>query len=279
MIERREGKTDHEWVPADDNRYVRPRTARPALERRNDLGLDRRGEDESLGVERRADDRRRWQRTAPTGVAGFMKRFRQPIIGVGLAGAALPLVASMEAPGSPSEAPEADDAAAARGARGDVEEDLAAHVASEREALERDQMVQAAMGDYDIARDLAESIYDAALEQGIDPDIAFGLVRTESTFREDARSHVGALGLTQVMPRTAAWMEPGTTSKDLYDRETNLRLGFRYLDQMIDKYKGDVKLALLAYNRGPGTVDKVLKRGGNPDNGYAAKVMSDRLGD
>src|SRR5690606_28559925 len=78
---------------------------------------------------------------------------------------------------------------------------------------------------------------------------------------------------TQVMPRTAAWLEPGTTSKDLYDRKTNLRLGFRYLDQMIDKYKGDVKLALLAYNRGPGTVDKVLARGGDPDNGYADRVL------
>ena len=76
-----------------------------------------------------------------------------------------------------------------------------------------------------------------------------------------------------MMPRTAAWLIPGTRTADLSDRETNLRLGFRYLDQMIDKYKGDVRLALLAYNRGPGTVDKVLKRGGDPDNGYADKVL------
>ena len=82
-----------------------------------------------------------------------------------------------------------------------------------------------------------------------------------------------ARGLTQVMPRTARWLMPGTTAEDLYDRQTNLRLGFRYLNQLIDKYRGDVKLALTAYNRGPGTVDRVLKRGGNPDNGYADKVL------
>ena len=75
------------------------------------------------------------------------------------------------------------------------------------------------------------------------------------------------------MPRTAAWLQPGTKTQDLYDRQLNLRLGFRYLDQMIDKYKGNVRLALLAYNRGPGTVDRVLKQGGNPDNGYADKVL------
>ena len=75
------------------------------------------------------------------------------------------------------------------------------------------------------------------------------------------------------MPRTAKWLRPGTAADDLYDRHVNLSLGFKYLNQLIDKYDGDVKLALLAYNRGPGTVDKILKRGGNPDNGYARKVM------
>src|SRR5690606_40180446 len=106
---------------------------------------------------------------------------------------------------------------------------------------------------FGIARDMAEDIYDAARAEGIDPHVAFGLVKTESTFRVDAKSHVGALGLTQVMPRTAAWLEPGTTSKDLYDRKTNLRLGFRYLDQMIDKYKGAVTPATHENQHGAGT--------------------------
>lgn len=306
--DRRRESDQMEWVPVDP--YVRADDGRRrALERRNDLGLDRRerladaepaGSDDAVqaattaesgvdGVstssgssngeggasgERRFVERRRTPGVRRNRTVGFLERFRQPIIGVGLAGAALPMVASM-APGSPSEAPEAGDESASRTAlpAEDVEEALAERVDNEREMRERERMVQASVAEYGIARDLAEAIYDAAREEGIEPEVAFGLVRTESTFREDARSHVGALGLTQVMPKTAAWLEPGTTSKDLYERDTNLRLGFRYLDQMIDKYKGDLKLALLAYNRGPGTVDRVLDRGGNPDNGYADKVL------
>lgn len=125
-----------------------------------------------------------------------------------------------------------------------------------------------------LERELAESIYDIALENDIDPDVAFGLVRTESEFKNYATSHVGAMGLTQLMPKTADWLRPGTRESDLRDPETNLAIGFKYLRQLIDKYEGDQRLALLAYNRGPGTVDRVLKRGGDPDNGYAEAVIS-----
>ena len=55
---------------------------------------------------------------------------------------------------------------------------------------------------------------------------------------------------------------------------TNLRIGFNYLKKLIDRYEGDEGLALTAYNRGPGTVDRILKRGGDPDNGYADAVIS-----
>ena len=125
-----------------------------------------------------------------------------------------------------------------------------------------------------LSRDLAESIYDLALREDIDPDVAFGLVRTESEFKTRATSHVGAIGLTQLMPSTARWMKPGVTVQDLRDPETNLGIGFRYLRELLDKYDGDERLALLAYNRGPGTVDRVLKRGGNPDNGYVEAVLT-----
>jgi soluble lytic murein transglycosylase-like protein len=129
---------------------------------------------------------------------------------------------------------------------------------------------------YPLSLDLAEEIHDAAEAHGIDPEIAFGLVRAESSFRNQATSTVGAVGLTQLMPSTARWLEPGTTRSDLRDPEKNLQLGFRYLRQLIDKYQGDVDLALVAYNRGPGTVDRALKRGRNPDNGYAAFVKGQK---
>ena len=126
---------------------------------------------------------------------------------------------------------------------------------------------------YRVPDTLAKQIHAAASAHDIEPEIAFGLVAVESGFRRTARSHVGATGLAQLMPATARWLEPGTTRRQLEDPETNLRLGFRYLRDMIDRYDGDTRLALLAYNRGPGTVDRVLRRGGNPDNGYPRKVM------
>lgn len=126
---------------------------------------------------------------------------------------------------------------------------------------------------YKVTPTLAAKIHEAALENDIDPAVAFGLVETESSFRNSATSYVGAVGLTQLMPATARWMEPGVTTRELRDPDTNLRIGFRYLRRLINDYDGNTHLALLAYNRGPGTVNRILKRGGNPDNGYSAKVL------
>lgn len=123
--------------------------------------------------------------------------------------------------------------------------------------------------EFGLSRELAAEIYDVAVDSEIDPEVAFGLVRAESSFKNSSTSPVGAVGLTQLMPKTADWLEPGTTRSDLRDSETNLRIGFKYLRQLIDKYEGNENLALVAYNRGPGTVDRELKKGGNPDNGYA----------
>jgi soluble lytic murein transglycosylase-like protein len=136
-----------------------------------------------------------------------------------------------------------------------------------REAVIQEKMER--YSEYRLTRDLAETIHDAASEAGIDPDIAFGLVRAESSFRNTATSVVGAVGLTQLMPRTAAWMEPGISTRELRNPETNLRVGMKYLNYLLKKYNGNEDLALLAYNRGPGTVDRALRNGANPDNGYA----------
>src|SRR5688572_27691592 len=130
--------------------------------------------------------------------------------------------------------------------------------------------------EYKIPKSLAKDIYEAAIANNITPRTAFGLVRAESSFRPAATSPVGATGLTQLMPATARWLVPGTTRAQLKDPDTNLRIGFKYLRSLVDKYDGNEKLALTAFNRGPGTVDKVLKRGGNPDNGYAEKVWTGR---
>ncbi|HEX2078709.1 MAG TPA: lytic transglycosylase domain-containing protein [Longimicrobium sp.] len=150
---------------------------------------------------------------------------------------------------------------------------IAEEKTSEKEAVIKRNLER--YKEYDIPRDLAETIYDIALEEDIDPDVAFGLVRTESAFKNSATSHVGAIGLTQLMPATARWIQKDVTVRDLRDPQVNLRIGFKYLNDLMKKYDGDTELALLAYNRGPGTVDRVLKRGGNPDNGYPDMVLRD----
>jgi soluble lytic murein transglycosylase-like protein len=139
---------------------------------------------------------------------------------------------------------------------------------------ERELVVASFAKEFNIPVPLAGSIHAAALDANIAPKMAFGLVKAESSFRTRAVSPVGAIGLTQVMPATARWLVPGTTRADLENTDTNLRIGFAYLRRLIDQYDGDEKLALTAYNRGPGTVAKVMRRGGDPDNGYADKVLT-----
>lgn len=126
---------------------------------------------------------------------------------------------------------------------------------------------------YELTAELAETIAQAATKHGIGREVAFGLVRTESGFKNHATSRVGAIGLAQLMPRTAAWIKPGTTVRHLREPAKNVDVGFAYLRTLIDRYEGNVEMALLAYNRGPGTVDRIVKKGGNPDNGYAAAVL------
>lgn len=128
---------------------------------------------------------------------------------------------------------------------------------------------------YDLTPALAETIANAATRHGIAREVAFGLVRTESGFSNRATSRVGAIGLSQLMPRTAAWIKPGTTVRALRDPARNVDVGFAYLRRLIDRYQGDVPMALLAYNRGPGTVDRIVAQGGDPDNGYATTVLRD----
>jgi hypothetical protein len=209
----------------------------------------------------------------------LVKRFREPIIGLTLAGVAAPLinagVATPEGAEPATEQPgEAEAGTVVATENRDLEGEVGDYWAEAAEEVVRGQTIDGAAVRYGISPKLAEKIYDAASRHDIEPDVAYGLVFVESTFRERAVSHVGARGLAQVMPRTAQWLDPTVRTADLFDPETNLELGFRYLRQMIDKYDGNVHNALTAYNRGPGTVDRILRRGGNPDNGYAGKVMA-----
>jgi soluble lytic murein transglycosylase-like protein len=131
---------------------------------------------------------------------------------------------------------------------------------------------------YDITAGMASSIFDAALGEGIDPDLAFRLVRLESEFNPRAKSPVGAIGLTQLMPSTAVQYQKGVTVQDLYDGDTNLKIGFRYLRNLMKLYKGNVEVALVAYNRGEDAVDADRKAGRDPRNGYQRRVLGNYKG-
>jgi soluble lytic murein transglycosylase-like protein len=132
--------------------------------------------------------------------------------------------------------------------------------------------------EYRIAADLAATIFDVALSERVDPELAFKLIKLESDFNPRALSRVGAVGLAQVMPSTAVQFERSATKEKLYDPETNLRIGFRYLRRLIGLYNGDVRLALLAYNLGEDLVDQARKSGKDPFLGYNRILLKSYTG-
>ena len=97
----------------------------------------------------------------------------------------------------------------------------------------------------------------AASRHNLDPNLVRAVVRVESNYRHDAVSHAGAMGLMQLMPRTAESL--GVT--DPFDIRQNLDGGTRYLRRMLDMFDGDISLALAAYNAGAGAV---RRHGGIP---------------
>jgi soluble lytic murein transglycosylase len=92
-------------------------------------------------------------------------------------------------------------------------------------------------------------------EIGLDAAYVYGLIRQESRFIMDARSHVGASGLMQVMPATARWtakkLEIPYTPDLITDRDTNIAIGTGYLKLVLDDLQGSQPLAAAAYNAGP----------------------------
>lgn len=95
----------------------------------------------------------------------------------------------------------------------------------------------------------APSIERAALRAGVDPALLASLVWAESGFRPDARSHAGAIGLSQLMPATAAGL-----GVDPHDPQQNLEGGARFLAEQLRRF-GRPELALAAYNAGPARVE------------------------
>ena len=143
-----------------------------------------------------------------------------------------------------------------------------------RKELERAHQVLEFSGRYGIPADLSAAIYDNAVAEGIQPGVGFELVRLESEFKTTARSGQAAVGLTQLQLRTARAYDPKLDHSDLMNRDTNLRIGFRYLKDLMKRFDNDVPLALEAYNKGPTLVAAQQEMGEEIVGKYSNAVLA-----
>ena len=120
---------------------------------------------------------------------------------------------------------------------------------------------------------LNKIIARVAKEEGVDPNLIYAIVAQESGGKSDAVSKKGAQGLMQLMPGTS--VELGLKPGEAFDPEKNIRAGVKYLKRQLNRFGGDVELALAAYNAGPGSVQKY---GGVPPFGETQAYVSKVLG-
>jgi hypothetical protein len=130
------------------------------------------------------------------------------------------------------------------------------------EAIRRDYFVK--------SMPYGDLIHRKAEKYDVDPALVAAVIEQESRFKSRARSHVGAKGLMQLMPRTGRWMG----ARDLYDPEQNVDAGVKYIKYLHKRFDGNLKKTLAAYNAGEGNVKRY---GGIPPfretQTYVKKVM------
>jgi len=100
--------------------------------------------------------------------------------------------------------------------------------------------------------DFSEEIVEAARTHDVHPALVAAVIHAESNFNPKARSHRNAKGLMQINPPTQRYLRV----KNIYDPQSNIEAGTRYLKELTKLFGGNIKLALAAYNAGPGAVKK-----------------------
>lgn len=104
-----------------------------------------------------------------------------------------------------------------------------------------------------IKEQVLKFVFLSAQNYRLPPQLILAVIKTESNFIANAVSPVGACGLMQLMPKTAA--DLGIPKGKIFDIHYNIDAGSRYLKNQMDKYNNNLALALAAYNAGPGAVD------------------------
>ena len=141
------------------------------------------------------------------------------------------------------------------------------------------------------AKEFTKSLYPIKYEYyvesnakkfGVDVCLVYGVIRTESGFDPNAVSQAGAIGLMQLMPDTFTWLQNYRTdfmpeklldSSELYKPDVNIEYGTYLLRYLLDRYDGDVSLAIIAYNAGYGNVDNWLADGTIPKSGVTSEQI------
>ena len=139
-----------------------------------------------------------------------------------------------------------------------------------RSTLESVQKKQASSGRLSAGKNLDSIFEEAAARYGVNADLLKAIGKAESGFNTSVVSSAGAIGVMQLMPATAQSLGV----RDPYNARENIMGGAKYIAQLLDKYNGNTRLALAAYNAGPGNVDKY---GGIPPfeetQNYVKRVM------
>ncbi|MFX0548826.1 lytic transglycosylase domain-containing protein [Hathewaya histolytica] len=122
------------------------------------------------------------------------------------------------------------------------------------------------------------SVLENSKKYDLDPYLVLAVIKTESSFKPDAVSSQDARGLMQITPSTGKWISTKMGIKsfeesDLYDPQTNIKMGCWYLDNLSKEFNGNQMVYLAAYNGGRGNVSKWLKNSQYSRDGKNLEVI------